>query len=243
MAYYDMKLTTASTLEGYRVVQQFGIVFGEVVFKHGFIKALGASLSDTVDKIRFGSHEMSGSSALIESAREYAYEKMIKQASDRGANAIVAIDSDNTIGGEVMYISLFGTAVKVVPEEDYENEKRRAREKEEQEKTRLEKLKEEIIRQKKEIANEIEQKKQDGIEVTDVSAEDLFLAQMKEESSLISIWKIWSIHELGNKYRNIDTYLNMKKDTELQQGKLNNLEQIKGIIEQMLTKEIQGSNQ
>ena len=242
MAYYDMKMTTASSLEGYRVVQQFGIVFGEVVFKHGFLKTLGASLSDTVDKIRFGSHEMSGSSALIESAREYAYEKMMKQASERGANAIVAIDSDNTIGGDVMYISLYGTAVKVVPEEDYENEKRKAREKEEQEKARIEKIKEDIIRQKKEMADEIEQKKQEGIETVEVSDEDMFLAQMKEESTVISIWKIWSIHELGKKYRNIDTYLNMKKDTELQQGKLNNLDQIKGIIEQMLTKEIQGGN-
>lgn len=242
MAYYDMKLTTASSLEGYRVVQQFGIVFGEVVFKHGFLKSLGASLSDTIDKIRFGSHEMSGSSALIESAREYAYEKMIKQASDRGANAIIAIDTDNTIGGEIMYISLYGTAVKVVPEEDYENEKRKARDVEEQEKARIEKLKEEIIRQKKEMADEIEQKKQKGIEIDEVSAEDMFLAQMKEEKTLTSIWKIWSIYELGSKYRNIDTYLSMKKDTEIQQGKLNNLEQIKNIVEQMLTKEVQGNN-
>ena len=34
----------------------------------------------------------------------------------------------------------------------------------------------------------------------------------------------------------------MRKDTEIQQGKLNNLEQIENIVEQMLTKEVQGNN-
>ncbi len=234
-----MLLTTASTLEGYRIVKQCGLVFGESVFKHGFLKSLGASVSDTVDKIRFGSHEMSGSTSLIQSARDYAYEKMMKQAIDKGANAIVAIDSDNTIGGDIMYISLYGTAVKVVPEEDYEKEKKLEREKEEQEKARIEKMKEEIARQKQEIANDIEQMKQDGAEPVNVSAEEMFIARMKEEGTATGIWKLWSIYELGAKHRNIDTYLSMRKDTELQQGKLNNIEQIKGIVEQMLQKEMQ----
>jgi len=242
MAYYsDMLLTTASTLEGYRVVKQCGVVFGEAVFKHGFLKSVGASISDTVDKFRFGSHEMSGSTALIESARDYAYDKMIKQAKDRGANAIVAIDSDNTLGGDIMYLSLYGTAVKVVSEENYEKEKKLEQQKEEEERLRIEKLREEIAQKKKTLETEIEQGKNNGVSAdgADVTTEDMFIAQMKNESTLVGIWKIWSIYELGKAHRNLDSYLNMKKDSELQQGRLNNIDQIKGVIENMLLKDMQ----
>lgn len=35
----------------------------------------------------------------------------MREALDRGANAIIAIDSDNTIGDNTCYLSLYGTAV------------------------------------------------------------------------------------------------------------------------------------
>ena len=79
----NMLVTTASSLEGYRIVEQFGVVFGESVFKHGFLKSAGTSLSDTMDRLRFGSHELSGSTSLIQSAREHAYEKLVSQAKAR----------------------------------------------------------------------------------------------------------------------------------------------------------------
>ncbi len=108
-------LTTAPSLEGYRIIRQCGIVFGETVFKHGAFSTLGAAL----DNIGIGSRELTGSVSLIEEARKFAYCKMIKQAKQRGANAIIAIDSDNTIGNDVMYLSLYGTAVQVIPEAEY----------------------------------------------------------------------------------------------------------------------------
>ena len=40
---------------------------------------------------------------------------MMKAALDLGANAIIAIDSDNTIGDSICYLSLYGTAVYVEP--------------------------------------------------------------------------------------------------------------------------------
>ena len=110
----DILLTTAPSLEGYRIVRQCGIVFGETVFKHGALSTLGAAL----ENIGIGSRELTGSVSLIEEARQFAYNKMIAQAKSRGANAIIAIDSDNTIGADVMYLSLYGTAVEVVPEAD-----------------------------------------------------------------------------------------------------------------------------
>ena len=105
----NILLSTASVLEGYRVIKQCGVVFGETVFKHGAFSALGAAISN----VGFGSRELEGSVSLIEEARQFAYNKMIKAAADKGANAIIAIDSDNTIGADVMYLSLYGTAVLV----------------------------------------------------------------------------------------------------------------------------------
>ena len=117
--FYDCLLTTAPTLEGYHIVEQCGIVYGETVFRHGFTARLGAGLANLADSFSLRSKEMSGSVSLIESARAFAYEKMIAEAKQRGANAIIAIDTDNTIGDEIMYLSLYGTAVKVVSEEEY----------------------------------------------------------------------------------------------------------------------------
>ena len=54
---------------------------------------------------------MKGQVGIIEEARKFAYVKMMKEAKDRGANAIIAIDSDNTIGESICYLSLYGTAV------------------------------------------------------------------------------------------------------------------------------------
>ena len=230
----NMLVTTASSLEGYRIVEQFGVVFGESVFKHGFLKSAGASLSDTMDRLRFGSHELSGSTSLIQSAREHAYEKLVSQAKARGANAIIALDAENVIGEDVMYILLYGTAVRVLTEENYENEKKRQREIEEEKRARRESLaaaREEIRRWKEQQGS-----------LPDSSPEEAFLAQMKEEDSVVDIWRIWTFHDLGKKYRNIDSYLNMRKDTEIQQGSLGNLAKIKEVIEKMLTESMQSAS-
>ena len=74
-----------------------------------------AGVTSFLDNINIFSHEMQGSTALIERARDYAYEKMKYEAVNRGANAVIAIDTDNTIGGEIMYLCLYGTAVLVEP--------------------------------------------------------------------------------------------------------------------------------
>ena len=118
----DILMSTTAVIDGYKIVENCGIVFGETVFKHSFVSSLGASLSNMFDLLSFQSTEMSGSMNLIETARDYAYKKMIAQATSRGANAVVGIESDNTIGGEIMYISLYGTAVKVEKIDDSKDE-------------------------------------------------------------------------------------------------------------------------
>ncbi len=118
--YADIILSTAPLVEGYRIVKQYGIVYGETVFRHGFLTSLSENIMNTIDSFKFSPGEMSGSMRLIERARDHAYEKMIKEAKGRGANAIIAVQTNNTFGADFMYLQLCGTAVYIMPEAEFE---------------------------------------------------------------------------------------------------------------------------
>lgn len=210
----DFILTTANSVEGYRIVEQCGLVFGETVFKHGFLNQLGASVMNTVDSVKWGSREMSGSMSLIENAREYAYNKMINEAKKRGANAIIAIDTDNTFGGSVMYLSLYGTAVKIMPEKEYEEQRRIEAEKQEQERIELQQKEYQFAA----LLDEAKQRKAGG----DIERETEFLKRMRGMDSAMKIWKLWTESGLGSTYREIDSLIKRANDRERMYGKLTN---------------------
>ena len=106
-----MILTTCPSVEGYHITKHLGLVYGEVVYKAGFLKGLSAAISDLSDAFTFGDKEMSGSMKLIENAREYATNKMIGIAASRGANAVIGIDAESSMGGDIMHTTIYGTAV------------------------------------------------------------------------------------------------------------------------------------
>ncbi len=109
----DIILTSCPSIDGYRATQQFGLVFGECVFKSNFFKRLSASFDDLGDVLSFGDKELSGSARLISDAREYALGKMVEAAANKGANAIIGIDAESSIGGELIHVMIYGTAVKI----------------------------------------------------------------------------------------------------------------------------------
>ena len=80
----EFLLTTANNLEGYVVVKQYGLVFGETVFKNSALDQLGAGISNIIDSLRFKATEMAGQMDLIETARDYAYNKLIEAAKRKG---------------------------------------------------------------------------------------------------------------------------------------------------------------
>ena len=110
-------LSTAGTLEGYRITKQLGVVFGETVFKPSASQQFTSAVGDMFRSLSFSAKEMTGQVSIIEEARKFAYTKMMREAVKLGANAIIAIDSDNTIGDSICYLSLYGTAVYAEPEE------------------------------------------------------------------------------------------------------------------------------
>jgi uncharacterized protein YbjQ (UPF0145 family) len=105
-----MIITTTPTIEGKRIVQYKGIVFGEVISGVNFIKDFAAGLSNF-----FGGRSGSYEGELIE-ARENALREMEQRAQELGANAIVGVDIDYEVlgtGGNMLMVTASGTAVYV----------------------------------------------------------------------------------------------------------------------------------
>ena len=88
-----MIITTTPTVEGKRIVEYKGIVFGEVVSGVNFVKDIAASLSNF-----FGGRSGSYEDELI-TARQNALREMEQRAAQMGANAVVGVDIDYEVLG------------------------------------------------------------------------------------------------------------------------------------------------
>lgn len=105
-----MLLTTTASVEGKKIVDYKGIVFGEVTNGINFMKDFTASISNVL-----GGRSATYEKEIIDS-RAAAINEMIKRAEQVGANAIVGISIDyETIGenGSMMMVISSGTAVVV----------------------------------------------------------------------------------------------------------------------------------
>jgi len=105
-----MIISTTPTLEGKKITEYKGIVFGEVVSGVDFIKDFAAGLTNF-----FGGRSGSYEGELIE-ARENAIEEMKKRARDTGANAVVGVDIDYEVLGQannMLMVTASGTAVVI----------------------------------------------------------------------------------------------------------------------------------
>ena len=90
-----MLLTTTNTIEGKEITQYFGIVSGETIIGANVFKDFFAGIRDIVGG-RAGSYE-----SVLREAKETALKEMSDQASQMGANAVIAIDLDyETVGGK-----------------------------------------------------------------------------------------------------------------------------------------------
>lgn len=106
-----MIVTTTPSIEGYRIEQYYGVVFGEVVAGVDFIKDIAAGLTNF-----FGGRSGSYEGELI-GARESALQEMKQRAQTLGANAVVGVDFDYEVlgqGGNMLMVTACGTAVRIV---------------------------------------------------------------------------------------------------------------------------------
>jgi uncharacterized protein YbjQ (UPF0145 family) len=102
-----MILTTTSQLEGKQIVAYKGLVTGETIFGANVIKDIMASIRDIVGG-RSATYEKT-----IADARETSLKEMVARAEALGANAIIGIDYDYETVGNMLMVSVTGTAVLI----------------------------------------------------------------------------------------------------------------------------------
>ena len=105
-----MLITTTNNIEGKKIIEYLGIVFGEVVEGIDFFKDFAAGITNI-----FGGRSASYEESMTET-REAAIREMTKKAEALGANAIVGVKIDYEVINSMLMITASGTAVFVTNE-------------------------------------------------------------------------------------------------------------------------------
>jgi uncharacterized protein YbjQ (UPF0145 family) len=108
-----MLVVTTNDLPGHRIVRVLGLARGLSVRSRSLIGNVGA----TFQILKGGNITIY--TKLAETARQEAYEMLLAQAREMGANAIVAMRYDaNEMASAVTEVLAYGTAVVVVSDQE-----------------------------------------------------------------------------------------------------------------------------
>lgn len=108
-----MIVSTAPFIAGHRVVETKGQTFGLVVRSRGFSGNLIAGLRS------LAGGEIHEYTELLEDTRRQALDRLVKNATLMGANAVISMRFDSSeLAGTMSEIVAYGTAVVVVPDAD-----------------------------------------------------------------------------------------------------------------------------
>ena len=105
-----MIVTTTPSVEGRRITEYKGVVFGEVIAGVNFVKDFVAGLSNF-----FGGRSGTCEEELI-NARQQALDEMEQRAAQLGADAVVGVDIDYEVLGAdngMLMVTASGTAVRL----------------------------------------------------------------------------------------------------------------------------------
>jgi len=102
-----MQFSTTHTLEGKRITAYKGVVTGETIFGANVVKDIMASIRDLV-----GGRSTTYEKTIID-AREASMKEVQEQAEKLGANAVVGIDIDYLTIGNMLMVTVTGTAVVI----------------------------------------------------------------------------------------------------------------------------------
>lgn len=104
-------ITTTPTMEGYKIKEYKGFVSGEVVLGTGFFSSMESSWADMLGQ------ESSAYKDKIDIAQDEALKRTMKEATNKGANAIVGVKMDiESFYADKICILVTGTAVVVEKE-------------------------------------------------------------------------------------------------------------------------------
>lgn len=103
-----MILTNVETVPGTRIVEHFGLVSGSTIRAKHVGRDIMASLKNLVGG------ELKGYTKLLKESREQSVERMVSQARQLGANAIINIRfSTSSVAQGAAELYAYGTAVRV----------------------------------------------------------------------------------------------------------------------------------
>jgi uncharacterized protein YbjQ (UPF0145 family) len=103
-----MLISTTNDLPGYDIEEVLGDVFGLTVRSRHVGSQLGAWLKS------LAGGELKGMTKMLTEGRRHATERLIEEASSKGADAVVAFRFDSSeLGGTWTEICAYGTAVKI----------------------------------------------------------------------------------------------------------------------------------
>ena len=103
-----MILTNIETVPGKSIVEHYGLVAGSTIRAKHIGRDLMASLKNLVGG------ELKGYTQLMQESRQQAVDRMIEQANQLGANAIVNVRfSTSSVAQGAAELYAYGTAVKV----------------------------------------------------------------------------------------------------------------------------------
>ena len=105
-----MLIVTTNDLPGYRVDEVLGEVFGLTVRSRNAFSQMGAGLKSILGG------ELRGMTTALTDSRNQVMQRLIDEATTRGANAILAMRFDTSeMGGNWTEICAYGTAVVIEP--------------------------------------------------------------------------------------------------------------------------------
>ncbi len=106
-------VTTAFTLDGYKIVRNLGLVRGIIVRSRSIVGTIGASLQT------LAGGNITLLTNLCEKTREHAFDLMLQHAAELGANAVIGMRYDATeVMQGVTEVLAYGTAVYVEKSSD-----------------------------------------------------------------------------------------------------------------------------
>jgi uncharacterized protein YbjQ (UPF0145 family) len=103
-----MLIVTTNDIPGYRIDEVLGEIFGLTVRSRNAFSQMGAGLKSLMGG------ELRGMTTALVDSRNQVMQRLIDEATTRGANAILAMRFDTSeMGGVWTEICAYGTAVKV----------------------------------------------------------------------------------------------------------------------------------
>jgi uncharacterized protein YbjQ (UPF0145 family) len=102
-----MLISTMNDLPGWEIEEVMGEVFGLTVRSRNVGSQIGASFKSLVGG------ELKGMTKMLAEGREHATERLVEEATSKGANAVVAFRFDTSeLGTTWTEICAYGTAVR-----------------------------------------------------------------------------------------------------------------------------------